>query len=69
MKYFQQNWDETVKEQQKFSYDFYKNSSINIQTAHTLGALVSGIVNEVSHVLLYHHTHRENTPVSYEWKF
>ncbi len=36
-----------------------------IRTGHTLGALASGTVNEVSCVSLYHYTHRENTTVSY----
>ncbi len=45
---------------------FYGNT---IWTAHPLEALVSGIANEVSCVSLYHYTHRENTPVSYESKF
>ncbi len=40
-----------------------------ILTVHSLGALISGIVNEVSCTLLYHYTHRENTPVSCELKF
>ncbi len=41
----------------------------SIRTTHTLGALVWGIVNKVSCASLYHYTHRENTPVSYESKF
>ncbi len=41
----------------------------SIRTAHLLGALVLGIVNEVSFAKLYHYTQRENTPVSYESKF
>ncbi len=41
----------------------------HIWTTHLLGALVSGIMNEVSCASLYHDTNKEKTPVSYESKF
>ncbi len=39
------------------------NIVIYIWTAHPLGALVLGMVNEVSCMSLYHYTHRKNTVV------